>query len=467
MQWSNDGTTLISSNSLNEIATFILPSNLLDSGNSPEPKLLEPQGIVTLAEPIVSYAPAPYFTLEYPGTYLALASCRDLPIHLHNLVSDWEKGKDDDGEEVGDAEDSTTLSRSFPSSSSSVKATYKFVNHLTEAHLPAHSLVWPTPQTFIAGSKNVVALFDTTVDGSGPVTEIHTIPSTRHLLKGGGVGMKGVVSTLSTQWNDYLSQPQKSLSGCGGGGSGIGLVAAGTWTRNISLYDPFRTNRAVSIFSVKEAADTIAGITGQGIIQTMWSPCGRYLLVAERKSHGMLVYDVRVEGKLLSWLTGREDPTALAPSSNSWSGNQVRYADVFCGSGDTGFEVWAGNSNGEVKVWDSVGLEEQEMRPSWDWRACDPGVSVGASVLHPTGSVVATCSGNWILDDDESESESENKSESQNDDDKEKYEASVSTTDSKLESEVYAGTSERTNTGSKYIRSQPSCSIKVWSIGFG
>jgi hypothetical protein len=170
-----------------------------------------------------------------------------------------------------------------------------------------------------------------------------TIPSKRHKMKGGGVGMRGIVSALSVQPSS-ASEAEP------------GMLAAGTWTRWIGLYDTGGTGGTVATWSIAEAADKDAGIKGMGITQTAWSNCGRYLYVVERKSNGVLVFDVRVTGKLLAWLEGR--------SANT---NQRLGIDVF--EGQDGVEIWAGGVDGIVRVWEGVGKSEGGIETSWDWRA--------------------------------------------------------------------------------------------------
>ena len=387
---SADGTTLISTNSLNEVSAFVLPADLLSRGDGgkQEPRLIEPQWApIKVAEPITSNAPAPYFALGDANTYQTLVSCSEQPIQLHSLA----RGQGDE-------------------SSSTIRSSYFLVHQVTESYLTAASLLWPgSGRTFFAGSTNLVALFDASVDGSEPVAVIPTIPSRRHKLKGGGVGMKGVVSALGCQFssrfarswdegNDYPPHAAATAaipSSSSSTGSEVGLLAAGTRSSHLAIYDPFRSPHLVGTLSVARAARSIADVGGSGITQTIWSPCGTYLVVAERRSTGMLVYDVRSQGKLLSWLSGREDCGNEGPS-----GTQVRTADVFPGSHGSGFEVWAGNSNGAVKVWEGVGTREGEMVHAWAWKAHGDGVSVGAATLHATGSVVATCSGNWAFADE-------------------------------------------------------------------
>lgn len=201
-----------------------------------------------------------------------------------------------------------------------------------------------------------------------------------------------------------------------------GLVAAGTWTRRVGLYDMARAGECVSTWGVEDAAagalptepppdaaglgnpgvtkvrSSVKGIGGAGINQTAWSPCGRYLVINERKSSGMLVYDVRVTNRLLGFLAGRDALT-----------HQRLGCDVFRGLESVGgFEVWAGTRDGTVKVWEGVGNNEGCQWPSWDFSAADGAAAAGASDapalgsvgLHHSGSVVATCSGGWTVPDD-------------------------------------------------------------------
>lgn len=163
-------------------------------------------------------------------------------------------------------------------------------------------------------------------------------------MKGGGVGMRGIVSALSVQ-------------NCSAGEEG-GMLAAGTWTRWIGLYDAGGVGGTVATWSIAEAADIHAEIGGTGVTQTLWSSCGRYLYVVERMSRGVLVFDVRVTGRLVAWLKGRRAET-----------NQRLGVDVF--EGEKGMEVWAGGADGVVTVWEGVGTKEGDLERDWEWRAHD------------------------------------------------------------------------------------------------
>lgn len=156
--------------------------------------------------------------------------------------------------------------------------------------------------------------------------------------------MRGIVSALSIQPSHEDSE--------------AGILAAGTWTRWVGLYDMGGMGGTVATWSIADAADKDASIGGTGVTQTGWSACGRYLYVVERKSRGVLVYDVRVTGKLVAWLEGREAET-----------NQRLSIDAFEAEGGT--EIWAGGTDGIVRVWEGVGMNEGGQARSWEWRAHD------------------------------------------------------------------------------------------------
>jgi len=256
----------------------------------------------------------------------------------------------------------------------------------------------------------MLAKFDISRTGSGPIMHIKTVPSNdRKSAQAGRIeagsinSLRGIVSTLSAQPSQGHTQ------------EGTGLVAAGTWTRWVGLYDFASSGRCVATWGVASAAAQTAGPSmsrsdggssetteanrpdgagGAGITQTIWSPCGRYLLVNERRSRGILVYDIRITGKLLGWLSGRDAV-----------GNQRILCDIYPGQESTGggFEVWSGTTHGAVKVWEGVGSQDGEHIPAWDWQAHD-GAAVGSACLHQSGSVVATASGSWDFSQPESNS---------------------------------------------------------------
>ncbi|PVH82194.1 hypothetical protein DL98DRAFT_415466 [Cadophora sp. DSE1049] len=332
-QWTPDGTTLLTSSADNTIRTFILPPTLLESSS---PQTLTPYTALTLPTPINCLTPYPYFSLSDPSTTLYLSSPSALPIRLLNALNPL----------------------------STPAATYNLISPTTEAYYTPSSLLWSSQNHFLAGTDCLIALFDVSRSGEGPVTRLPTIPSKRHKMKGGGVGMRGIVSAMSQQ-----PSPENA---------DVGMLAAGTWTRWVGLYDLGGLGGTVATWSVAEAADVDAGIGGTGVTETKWSACGRYLFVVERRSKGVLVYDVRVTGKLVSWLVGREADT-----------NQRVGVDLF--PGENGTELWTGGLDGAVRVWEGVGMTEGPLERSWEWKAHND--TVTSTAVHSSGTVVATCSG--------------------------------------------------------------------------
>ncbi|KAF7532213.1 hypothetical protein G7054_g8154 [Neopestalotiopsis clavispora] len=355
--WTADGTTVLTYDSSDTVSAFVLPPDLLEDRTAP--LALTPQVSIPLGETSNVLASAPYFSLSEAYTNQVLVSSRDHPIQLYYLFPPTSSSSD------GDNGAQTPVH--------APAASYPLIKARSETFLTASSLLWPSPGShFLAGCKNFLARFDVTRTGEEPILRLKTIPSERHLSKGGGVGMRGTISTLAAQSSEQGTS---------------GLVAAGTWTRWIGLYDFAQAGECVATWGIDSATEETAttdkpGVGGDGITQTCWSPCGRYLLVSERKSRGILVYDVRVTGQLLGWLEGRDATT-----------NQRIMLDVFPSQDNVGFEVWSGTTCGSVKVWEGVGLTAGAQQPSWEWKTS--GSTVGSTCLHPTGTVIATCSGSW------------------------------------------------------------------------
>lgn len=188
---------------------------------------------------------------------------------------------------------------------------------------------------------------------------MRTTASKRGHDAGAGRGMKGIISTLAM--------------------SAEGVLAAGTFSRWVGLYDGFGSGGTVAVFPVAGKGQGEEG-KGMGITQVLWGSCGRYLCVAERGSDGVGVWDIRGTGKRLAWLKGRKALT------------QQRLGVEVVGG-----EVWAGGTDGVVRVWEGLGIREGSVDCAWKFQA--HGDAVSSATLHPTGSVLATCSGqrHWDL----------------------------------------------------------------------
>ncbi|KAG6366417.1 hypothetical protein INS49_000594 [Diaporthe citri] len=446
---------------------FVIPSDLLEPRE--HPLSLRPQKTLDLPETTNVFAPAPYFALESPDTHHVLVACRDHPIQIFRTLPATLNPGDEPQESHHQPHENSSL------------FSYRLISPQTEAYLPVHSLVWPSPyaapsSSFFVGSNNLIAQFNLHRIGQGPQQVVHTIPSKRHISKGNGVGMRGTVSALSMQ-NDENYVP-------------TGLLAAGTWTRWVGLYDFARGGERVATWSVADAAASaavpdpspdspqqpcvpiqrltsggkrrpIAGIGGAGINQTAWSPDGRYLLVNERQSTGVLIYDVRVTSKVLGVLADRDALTHQRLDLTVYPDSE----------GVGGFEVWAGTRDGTVKVWQGVGNDEGCIWPSWDFSTRGRSDAeekpvrspVGSVSLHKYGSVIATCTGGWRVtgeDDDGDEvsssahsSSSSSSSGSASDDES----GSSSSSSSPSELNRHAG-------GLSGNRTFDKSDLKIWSI---
>lgn len=280
----------------------------------PETSTLTAYYTIPSREPVYSTAIYPFFSLQDTSTAIVLSSVRDHPIRLNSLL--------------------------FPG----LIASYSLVSPTTEAFIAPHSILYPASLSgtrFLTGSDSLICVFDISRPGKdGPISRLPTIPSKRKKIVGGGVGMKGIVSTLA---EDPV---------------GNGIVAAGTFTRHIGLYASHGSGDTIATFSVA-GTDAERRIGGKGITQVLWSPCGRYLYAAERQSNGILIYDIRVTGKLVGWLTGREAMT-----------NQRLKIDLV-DSGDGSHEVWAGGTDGYVRMW-TCGIDlGGEIQPTWEKKLHD------------------------------------------------------------------------------------------------
>ncbi|KAM0253617.1 hypothetical protein ACHAQJ_007192 [Trichoderma viride] len=354
-QWTVDGTSILALSSDQTVSSFILPADLLQPAE--EPRHLARQASIKLPEPTQTLASAPYFSLTNPASQTFLVGCRDHPLHLYHAFPQ--------------PDDTSSTSATSENAASRPLYTYKLIRMESEQYITPASLLWEHPGThFICGSANRIDLFDASGHCSdGPTLTIPTIPSRRHISKGSGVGMKGTVAALA-------ASPPADANGHGS------ILAAGTWTRWMGTYDIHRTDRVVANWSIADADEKSFHISlgGQGIVQTAWSPCGRYLVVNERQADGLLVYDIRGTGQLLAVLKGRKATT-----------QQRLHFDVF--PGENGFEVWAGTQHGSVAVWEEVGMQNDAVEPTWTWKAHDS--PVGSTIVHSSGSVAATCSGGW------------------------------------------------------------------------
>ncbi|KAE8414035.1 WD40-repeat-containing domain protein [Aspergillus pseudocaelatus] len=331
-----------SASDTNYIKSVEWPPDLLEE--RPSPHRLSPYSVLASAEPTYATAIYPYYSLQDPSTTLFLSSVRDHPIRLASTLAP------------------------------TLLATYSLIHPTTEAFITPHSIIYPYAlggTHFLTGSDSLICLFDVSRPGNdGPVSWMPTIPSKRKQTVGGGVGMKGIISAMAIN------------------PTGDGILAAGTFSRQVGLYDSNGTGQSLGTFSIAKT-DASRRIGGRGITQILWSPCGRYLYIAERKSDGVMIYDIRVTGQLLGWLEGRKAIT-----------NQRMKVDIVSTNQGISHEIWAGGTDGFMRVWRDPTHTAGGQEPVWEWKIHDD--SVSSTVLHPMGNVVATCSGQrHYLDDDD------------------------------------------------------------------
>ncbi|KAL2010995.1 hypothetical protein VTN00DRAFT_3713 [Thermoascus crustaceus] len=335
-EWSPDGTTVITDSADHHIRTFVLPPDLLEERATP--LHLSPYSTLPSAEPTYATAIYPYYNLQDPSTTLLLSSVRDHPMRLTSALAP------------------TTL------------ATYSLINPSTEAFITPHCILYPPSlggTHFLTGSDSLICLFDVSRTGTeGPLSMMPTIPSKRRQIVGGGVGMKGIVSAMAIN------------------PSGDGVLAAGTFTRCIALYSSNGSGELIGTFTVaKTEADRRIG--GKGVTQLLWSPCGRYLYIVERKSHGVLIYDIRVTGQLLGWLQGRKAFT-----------NQRMKVDVIPTGEGGSHEIWAGGTDGAMRVWRNPAHSIGAKEPDWEWKVHD-GTGLADAVCTKTATTMVIKLKSW------------------------------------------------------------------------
>ncbi|KAL9129036.1 MAG: hypothetical protein Q9217_002406 [Psora testacea] len=336
LQWSPDGTTILLNTATNGLNTYVLPPDLLDPAPSKPYHNLEPYNTHGLPEPTHATIIHPSYSLSTPETCLYLTSPCNLPIRL---LSPFAKG---------------------------ILASYPLVNTTTEAWIAPHSLLFAplNVNIFFAGADGLIASFDLQRDGQGPVTTIYTRKGRKRKTgiaailaandqMDGAPNVRGIVSAMAINTN--------------------GVLAVGTFTGKLGLLD---VNKGLSplITECFLPEETRNGITS---VHFHPSPSySNYLLAASRLSTSMHLFDIRNPASPLSILKDRPAIT------------QQRLSVDFTENG----AVWAGGTDGVVKVWEGIGMHEGEVQAAWGWDAHED--VVGGVGVHPGGAgVVASCSG--------------------------------------------------------------------------
>ncbi|VDM40550.1 unnamed protein product [Toxocara canis] len=230
---------------------------------------------------------------------------------------------------------------------------FRGINHLVSAHLlngtrqdelsSAYSLCFSLDGRYLYGGyKKVIRVFDMASCGR----QIREIPTWKKKIG----GQKGIISCVAM--NPAVN----------------GVYAAGCYGKQLAVYSDL-TASAVCIFDTPSSATT----------HIRYSPDGNRLFVAARKDDIITCWDLRFVGQVLGYLR--------RPSST----NQRIYFEM----DSLGRYLLSGSTCGDVHVFSLSELKDEPTDASSVIRAHRSAV-VGVS-LHPSGAILATCSGQRIF----------------------------------------------------------------------
>lgn len=377
-QISPDGSCIFTSDYSR--AWSVYPINFhLHSETSTRP--LRPYAQLTSANPIWAFAVNPLFHFQDASSTHGLLSRRDSYITLHNALWDMSRSSDRSNDQYSSVQGPVDISKPL--------ASYKLVDHLTEAVVAPSSLTYSHDGAyFFAGAQNRIATFDLTYTDD-PIHSIPTIPSKRNKLKGGGRGFKGCISALS------LSLPSTA--------SRSGTLAAGSRTRYVGIYDPVGGTE-VTHFALPGTMDgrklrneNLHGVIGDGVSQVKWSPDGMYLYVAERQSDVLFIYDVRNFSLSLGHCAGRAALTMQRLGFDVWSA-ATTLADHST-SFSSSHQVWAGGTDGKVRVWRDAHLAQGARLPSETLQVQNEKTPVVSALVNSFGNLMVAASGFVEIDE--------------------------------------------------------------------
>lgn len=370
-QLSPDGTCIFTSDYDRAFSVYPISTDILSSAAT---QPLKVYAQLKSADPIWAFVSNPLFNLQDSSSTHVLLSRRDRYITLHNAL--W---------------DTTNPPTSHPSAKISPVniqtplASYKLINHLTEAVTAPLSLAYSNSGShFFAGTQNSISIFDL-LHTSDPISSIPTIPSARSKLKGGGRGFKGHVSALA------VSPPTSE--------SAEGLLAAGSRTRHVGLYDAL-SGAEVTHFSLPGTRDGrklrdegLKPVMGDGVSGLKWSPCGRYLYVAERDSDAILIYDVRSFSMALGYCKGRRAKTKQKLGFDVWNAGASPYV-----VDSIAHEMWAGGTDGKIRIWKDPYLKEGAVEADEVVAVGEEVMPVASTLVHASGSLAVTARGTLSVD---------------------------------------------------------------------
>jgi hypothetical protein len=366
-QLSPDGTCIFTSDHNRIFSVYAIDTNIT---NETATRSLKPYAQYKSPNPIWAFAVNPLFNVQDANSTHVLISRRDSYISLHNALWDISRPHDTNTSDLNN--EPVDISRPI--------TCYKLINHLTEAIDAPLSLAYSHDGThFFAGEQNVIATFDLECTDE-PIHKIPTIPSKNSKLKGGGRGFKGWISALSLSPPTHLSQG--------------GMLAAGSRTRYVGIYDAV-SGSEVTQFSLPGTVDgkkfrnqNLQHIMGDGVSYLKWSPCGKYLYVAERSSDALLIYDVRNFSLSLGYCAGRNALTKQKLGFDVWNAGASPY-DIEAIS----HEIWAGGTDGMVRVWKDPYRKQGAVEADEVFQVSD--APVVSTLVHRLGSLAVAAYGKF------------------------------------------------------------------------
>ncbi|KAF9275875.1 Telomerase Cajal body protein 1 [Mortierella alpina] len=340
LKWSPDGSCLLSSSNDNCLRIFALPDS---ATSTPEDTQLDAGVVIKEGEVVYDMCWYPGMSSLDPASCCILSSSRDHPVHLWDAYT---------GE---------------------LRCSYTIVDHC-EVNVAPNALCFNLDGTKIyCGSNNMIQIFDTARPGRDSQKR-PTVP-TRKSKK----GQKGVISCLAFN-------PDQS-----------DLYAAGSYLKTIGLYDAraeelllllrdkshrphHRANKEGIVKDrtppqqqpTRDAVPPMGGVT-----QLQFSPDGLYLYSASRQDAFIRCWDIRNTAHVLHRL---ERPGELTNQRISFD---ISYDGRWLTTGDM---------NGDISVFDLTSPEDAGSdRLVARYHGHDDVVS--AATFHPSGSMLATCSG--------------------------------------------------------------------------
>jgi telomerase Cajal body protein 1 len=301
-QFTPDGSTIITLSGDKCLRSFELLRN--EQQDNEQSFTLKPLDTYNPPSNIQSYAVHPLYNRENAATTVVLTAVADQPLALRNTLK-----------------------------FSHVPAKFNNISPTTEEYYTTNSLCFTRDNWhFIAGGKNRLSVYDCIVDHPEPVLTHKLSPGAKARRRYGESGLtcKGIATALSVNVN--------------------GTLAVGTTQREVGLFSDDGLGQPLTSFSVASGLSDMIPNSGTGIMHLKWSADGVYLLVAERQSDCVQVFDVRSMVRQVSVLSGRRAITT-----------QRMGVDLV--QRPTGCQLWAGGTDGVVRMWNNPGQFEGELKP--------------------------------------------------------------------------------------------------------